>query len=68
MNKILRRIKLSFVLFPAVLMLLVWILVVAGVGAIETVGLSKLIILAVCMAYVASYCVTMYIHAIREEK
>lgn len=68
MNSVLSRLKLSSVLFPAVLLLMMWMLVVSGEGALLSLGVGKLLFWAVGIAYVISYSVTMFIHAVRENK
>ncbi len=64
---VIRRLLHSFILAPAIFLLLVYIMVFSDSPLISTLGIPRLLLYAAGFALAMAYCVTMFLSAIRKD-
>lgn len=66
MTPLLKRLRLTAILFPAVFLPAVWIAVFSGGEVI--LGTGELLSYAALLAFAVSYCITLFVTALRADR
>lgn len=62
-----KRIRLSFILTPAIFLCVFWIMALSSSPLLESMGLTKLLLSAAFLSFCIAYFITLFIAAVRTE-
>jgi hypothetical protein len=62
MKKYLPNLKSTLILTPAIFLLALWIMIFSSSSILETIGLFKLTLWALLLAFGVAYSITLFVH------